>query len=101
MFCASATQTLSVASQTSACDHPQATSDSPTTMTTGRIQQLQPAIVCVFVIGQAREAKCVRVAAPARANETGQNRTSHFLPLPLVKLPIFTPLALELLCLSP
>lgn len=74
-------------------------------MTTGRTQQLQPAsvcvFVCVFVIGQAREAKCVRVAAAARANETGQNRTSHFLPLPLVKLPIFTPLALELLCLSP
>lgn len=71
-------------------------------MTTGSIHRLQLAPrVCIYVIGQAREAKCVRVAGPARANETGQDRTSHFLPLPLVKLPIFTPVAVELLCLSP
>lgn len=64
--------------------------------------QLQHALcVCIYVIGQAREAKCVRMPASARANETGQDRTSHFLPLPLVKLPIFTPVAVELLCLSP
>lgn len=73
-------------------------------MTTGSsyTHQLQHALcVCIYVIGQAREAKCVRMPASARANETGQDRTSHFLPLPLVKLPIFTPVAVELLCLSP
>lgn len=72
-------------------------------MTTGSSsthQQRQALCVCIYVIGQAREAKCGRVAASARANETGQDRTSHFLPPPLVKLPIFTPVAVELLCLS-
>lgn len=43
------------------------------------------------MIGQAREAKC---------GQTRQDRTNHFLQPPLVKLPIFTPVALELLCLS-
>lgn len=72
-------------------------------MTTGSSsthQQRQALCVCIYVIGQAREAKCGRVATSTRANETGQDRTSHFLPPPLVKLPIFTPVAVELLCLS-
>lgn len=35
-----------------------------------------------------------------RPEQTRQDRTSHFLHPPLVKLPIFTQFALELLCLS-
>lgn len=57
--------------------------------------------VCIYVIGQAREAKCGRLPASARENETGQNKP--FSNPPPVKLPIFPPVAIRIalsLCMS-
>lgn len=55
--------------------------------------------LCVFMRsvrpGRPSVAEC-----PPQPEQTRQDRTSHFLQPPLVKLPIFTPVALELLCLS-
>lgn len=59
-------------------------------MTTGSRpsqQQRRALCVCIYVIGQAREAKCGRVPASARANETRQNKP--FSPTPSGYTPYF------------
>lgn len=83
------------------CDHPRAAIDSTRKwqQAAGLLTSNGKLFVCVFMWSVRPERPSV-AECPPQPEQTRQDRTSHFLQPPLVKLPIFTPVALELLCLS-
>lgn len=83
------------------CDHPRAAIDSTREwqQAAGLLPSNGELFVCVFIWSVRPERPSV-AECPPQPEQTRQDRTSHFLQPPLVKVPIFTPVALELLCLS-
>lgn len=83
------------------CDRPRAAIDSTREwqQAAALLTSNDKLFVCVFMWSVRPERPSV-AECPPRPEQTRQDRASHFLQPPLVKLPIFTPVALELLCLS-
>lgn len=83
------------------CDHPRAAIDSTREWQQAAVllTSNDKLFVCVFMWSVRPERPSV-AGCPPRPQQTRQDRASHFLQAPLVKFLIFTPVALELLCLS-